>query len=217
MRIPHRAVDRLLTLGAILAIPVLGVTMWRTGQSSWEWLREYRHHRARRALADSIIVYDAGRSLLGRHTTGTDVLIEFTDYQCPACRGAGPYVDSALVAGEGHAVLILHLPLNIHPSAKRLAAAAICAEAEGKFTEMHRILLAMPPDSSQVALRQAANGAGIQDMEQFLSCLDQRATLQRINRDIEFARRLSVSGTPTFVTSNGRLLDVADLLTFAGR
>ncbi len=65
------------------------------------------------------------------------VVVEFSDYQCPYCKQAHQVLDS-VVREVGGTLVYRHMPLTlIHPEAEGAARAAICAERQGRFREMH--------------------------------------------------------------------------------
>lgn len=73
------------------------------------------------------------------------VLIEYSDFQCPACKTAAFYgqllaTDSSNLAKDV-AIVFRHFPLEkIHPNAKLAAQAAEAAGSQNKFWEMHNLL-----------------------------------------------------------------------------
>jgi protein-disulfide isomerase len=65
-------------------------------------------------------------------------MVEFSDFQCPACRYAEMPLRQidAVYAGKIH-FIFKHFPLRMHQWAKPAAAAAECAGRQGKFWEYH--------------------------------------------------------------------------------
>lgn len=84
----------------------------------------------------------------GSHMTGEKTakvtLVEFGDYQCPACAAAFPVVEQIIEAYKDNKdfnFVFRNLPLSeIHPYALPSAEAAEAAGAQGKFWEMYRTL-----------------------------------------------------------------------------
>jgi protein-disulfide isomerase len=75
-------------------------------------------------------------------------LVEYGDFECPYC-GQAEQVIRELLASFGDDVRYVwrHLPLNdVHPSAQLAAEASEAAAAQGKFWEMHDLLLAHQGD-----------------------------------------------------------------------
>ena len=62
------------------------------------------------------------------------LIVEFSDFQCPACRYAEPSVRQIFtVYGDKVRFVFKHFPLRMHEWAKPAAAAAECAGRQGKF------------------------------------------------------------------------------------
>lgn len=128
-------------------------------------------------------------------------IVEFSDYQCPYCRGfqqqlfpqlRKEYVDSGVVQ-------FIHkdLPLTrIHPQAMPAALAAVCAGVQGRFWEMHDALYANALDPALYA--KLVQQLGL-DTGKFASCLKNPAGGRSILRDMSDAQRLGISGTPSFL------------------
>lgn len=136
-------------------------------------------------------------------------VIEFTDFQCPACRThaveAQPAIDTALVSPGKVLWVVKHLPLKIHAQALIAAVAAECAGEQGKFWPMHDRLFADverwtrdPPESTLTAV---AADAGLEKAA-FEACLDGRRALERVVGDLYDAQDI-VRVTPSFVIIEG--------------
>ena len=67
------------------------------------------------------------------------VVVEYSDFQCPACAAYEPVVDRMLEELGDQVVLVYrHYPLtSIHNNAQLAAQAAEAAGLQGKFWEMH--------------------------------------------------------------------------------
>lgn len=81
-------------------------------------------------------------NLLGEATAPV-VLIEYSDFQCPACANAYPIIKAALAEFEPNQVAFVyrHLPLRqLHPNADIAARAAQAAAQQGAFFAMHDLL-----------------------------------------------------------------------------
>jgi protein-disulfide isomerase len=96
-----------------------------------------------------------------------------------------------------------HPPLNdVHPHAQIAAEAAEAAATQGRFWEMHDLLLEnqdalRPPDLLRYAER-----VGL-DLDRFTEDLRTHAGAARVAEDVDSADLSNVSGTPTFFV-NGR-------------
>ena len=128
-------------------------------------------------------------------------LVEFADFQCRFCRAEAPVVDE-VAAGYGAdlRVVFRHLPLDaIHPDARRAAVAAECAHDQGRFWELHDLLLVSALDAGAIA--EAARHVPGLDVAAWQACLDGTAAADRVEADVALAARLGIQGTPTFVVN----------------
>lgn len=187
-------------LGKITNIAILGTLLFLLLNPSGViggWVgRQFAERRQQQAVA----------ALLGELTPTTDgrpVVIEFLDYQCPACRAVAPQVSKAIEDGSA-SIVIRHLPLEaIHPMAREAAKAVVCAEQQGRFRTAHEALMG---DEELVSRRDwlgMAEFAGVADLSQFAECLEGEAADERVAADMRMAEALGISSTPTFVTPRG--------------
>jgi protein-disulfide isomerase len=70
-------------------------------------------------------------------------IVEFSDFQCPFCRNAEPTIEAVLAANAADVRLVYkEFPLtSLHENAMPAALAADCANQQGKFWEMHDLLM----------------------------------------------------------------------------
>src|ERR1700686_1786330 len=70
-------------------------------------------------------------------------LVEYGDFECPYCgRAEGAIRELLSSFGDEVRYVWRHLPLNdVHPHAQLAAEAAEAAAAQGRFWEMHDVLL----------------------------------------------------------------------------
>lgn len=141
-----------------------------------------------------------GAPTLGSHTADV-VVIEFSDFECPYCSRFAEqtmpalktqYIDSGRVQ-----LAFRHLPLANHARARPAAASAVCAARQGRFWPMHDTLFASRQRLADDDLRTHASASGL-DLGPFEACLAGDAPLD-VERDLEAARALQITGTPTFL------------------
>jgi protein-disulfide isomerase len=98
-----------------------------------------------------------------------------------------------------------HLPLtSLHPNALPAAQAAVAAQKQGKFWEMHDILFSKNDGLTPEALKSYAQRIGL-DVARFESDMAAAETKAQIQEDMRLSRQLGVRGTPTIFV-NGKLL-----------
>jgi len=133
------------------------------------------------------------------------VLIEYTDYQCPFCARAQPTLARLLETYDGHIRHVFkNLPLPMHQQAGLAAEAALCADDQGKFWELHDWLFANASSLSRETIQSQATALEL-DMERFAACLDEGTHRQQIEADADEARGFGITGTPGFLV-NGRVI-----------
>lgn len=97
-----------------------------------------------------------------------------------------------------------NLPLDNHPAAIMLHEAALAAHAQGKFWQMHDLIIADPAGTGREELLGYARRLGL-DMGRFQSDLDSAKYRPIIERDLLEARRRGVLGTPVFFVNATRV------------
>ena len=100
-----------------------------------------------------------------------------------------------------------HFPLSFHENAPKAAEAAMCADAQGKFWEMHKELFANQGALTVADLKKHAATIGL-DQAKFDSCLDSGEKKAAVDADTKAGGEAGVSGTPAFFI-NGKLLSGA--------
>jgi protein-disulfide isomerase len=132
------------------------------------------------------------------------LLVEFADFQCPACRAARPIVEETMKKHEGQTRLVFkHFPLGIHQFAEKAARGARAAQAQGKFWEMYAALFDNQDRLSPAVVDELAKGLGL-DMAKFNKDLESESMADAVARDRKQGERLDIQSTPTLYI-NGRL------------
>jgi protein-disulfide isomerase len=145
----------------------------------------------------------------GSFTTGNASaaawLVEFSDFQCPACRAFAPTVVELVKTYPDKLLFIYrHYPLSQHQYAKSAAMVAEAAGLQGKFWEMSTLLF-----ENQNRFATNPWGALASELKlnrkQFDVDLSSQTLKTKIDRDEQTAIRLRLPGTPTFFLNGIRL------------
>ena len=132
-------------------------------------------------------------------------IVEFSDFQCPFCRRAGPTLTQIEKEyGDKVQIAFKHMPLSMHAQARPAHAAAEAAGMQGKFWEMHDKIFADQRNLSPATFEKYATQIGL-DVEQYKKDLTSAKLKKRIDGDKSAASALGVTGTPAFFI-NGRYL-----------
>ncbi len=132
-------------------------------------------------------------------------LVEFSDFQCPACLSVKPVVDQILKKHESEIVFVYrHFPLEKHTFARKAAEVAEAAGEQGKFWQMYDYLFAHQSELSEEMLDNAWKPVGLKE-ESFKEALASGRYKAKVQADISDGTRFGIFSTPTFFL-NGRKL-----------
>ena len=153
-------------------------------------------------------------------------MVEFSDFQCPACRSAALTVDGLLAKHEGEIKFIYrHFPItSIHKNAMAASIAAEAAGEQGKFWEYSKVLFEKQNAWDQLGSPQdlfinLAKEAGVGDLAKFKNEISKQAKRDIVVADMSLGNQLGIDATPTFfvngnkVSTNGLTLAVEKILS----
>jgi protein-disulfide isomerase len=146
--------------------------------------------------------------LLGSPTAPVEV-IEFADFECPACGQYAtitePDVRTTLVNTGQIRVRYMDYPLSMHKNTWDASLAAACANAQGKFWEMHDALFANQDrwngeatSRPRPVIADLAKGLRL-DMTKYDACMEAETYRPQIQATLAEGERRGVHSTPTFV------------------
>lgn len=130
-------------------------------------------------------------------------IVEFGDYQCPACGAADPVVKKVLEQYADKVQFVFrHFPLPNHSNAQASSMAAEAAGAQGKYWEMHELLYARQSEWSEKTnatevFIKFAQEIGI-NVDDFKKAMDSKAYQANIDSGLTDGNALGVNSTPTF-------------------
>lgn len=132
------------------------------------------------------------------------LLVEFMDFQCPAC---GIYHDLVIKPLRDKyrgriRFAVRHFPLaDLHPQALGASIAGVCAQRQGKFFEYYDLLFENQKDLARPDLEKYASSLGL-DMPGFRSCLEDPSAKNQVIYDYEAGRSFGISNTPTLLIND---------------
>lgn len=149
-------------------------------------------------------------------------LVEYGDYQCPACHDMYPVVKSLTEENKDSLRFVFrNFPLSDkHPNARAAAASAEVASILGKFWEMHNGLYERYGDWVNTSgedrtnvFKSIAKDAGL-NPDELVKVLEERSSdvNKKINFDKALGLKIGVDATPTFIL-NGRKMGGDELKT----
>ena len=137
------------------------------------------------------------------------VMIEFADYECPYCQKVNPQVQQLKKTfGDNLTVVYKDFPLPMHHGSQKAAEAARCAGEQNKFWEYHDVLFY----SKMVEVDDLKKHAQVLnlDTERFDKCLDDGVEATAVKKDLEEAKSLGLTGTPSFFVNGHFFSGVVD-------
>lgn len=149
----------------------------------------------------------ADHVLGGSHANLT--LLEYGDYECPACIQAEPLTRHLVSSNSRQLRFVFrHFPLiEVHPNAELAAEAAEAAAAQGQFWPMHHMLFAQPHHLTSNALSGYAQAIGL-DMIRFKAEMADHIYTQRVQEHRRAGEQSGLRATPGFFL-NGTPVDVS--------
>jgi Na+/H+ antiporter NhaA len=167
------------------------------------------------AIVDLAVPVDPKRDHIRGPEEAPVTLLEYGDLECPYCGQAETVVRELLSDFGDLRYVWRHLPLNdVHPHAQLAAEASEAAAAQGKFWEMHDMMLAHQSDLVLKDILRYAQELGL-DVDRFKEHLRRRKGAPRIAEDVESADMSGVSGTPSFFINGHRHQDAYDIDTLS--
>jgi protein-disulfide isomerase len=137
------------------------------------------------------------------------VLVEFADYQCPYCQKVNPQIQQLKKEyGDNLTVIFKDFPLPMHHGSEKAAEATRCAGEQGKFWEYHDVLFY----SKQIEVDELKEHARVLklDGDRFDTCLDSGAQAGAVKKDLDEAKSLGLTGTPSFFVNGHFFSGVVD-------
>lgn len=148
-----------------------------------------------------------------------NLLIEYSDLQCPACRSYHGYFKAIEASGSADfditkkvTLVFRHFPLTqIHDKAILAAYAAEAAGKQGKFWEMTDVLYDQQPvwelsnNPQSEYFDKFAKDLGL-DVAKFNSDFNSGEVQKRVDEDVNAGNQMGLSWTPTFFL-NGQKID----------
>ncbi len=139
-------------------------------------------------------------------------VVEFSDFQCPACYQAEPNVRQLIKNNPGVKFVYRYFPIPSHKYGKLSAQAGAAAALQNKFWEMHDLLFDKQPEWSastnvQKLFEDYAQLLGL-NVETFKKDLVGKPVLDAVTNDDNYGISIGVDQTPTFFINGKKITGV---------
>ena len=161
-------------------------------------------------LAITVSAVNDNENIKGDKEAAT-TLIEYSDFQCPACGSYYPIVKKVTEdLGAKVRFAYRHFPLPQHKNAKLAATVAEAAGKQGKFWEMHDLIFQNQSDWSEeknvaILFAKYAQDIGL-DLARFQTDIASDDIKAKIENDYKSGVKAGVNSTPSFFL-NGKKMD----------
>jgi len=136
-------------------------------------------------------------------------IVEFTDFQCPACAAMQPILDNVLKSyGNKVKLVVRDFPLPMHANARKAAEAANAANAQGKFFEYTDLLFKRQNALDLASLKKYATELGL-DRARFDAALDSGKYAAEVKHDIDDGQLYGVDSTPAIFVNGFALTEMS--------
>jgi Na+/H+ antiporter NhaA len=205
-------------VGILSAAVVAGVVTWLLFRMTARLPRMTRVRAllgTTEPLTDLYDEVDPERDHIRGPLNGPVTVVEYGDFECPYCGRAEAIMRELLREFGDVAYVWRHLPLNdVHANAQLAAEASEAAGDQGRFWEMHDLLLANQDALRPSDLLRYAEELGL-DLDRFTADLRMHTGAGRVSEDVDTADMSGVSGTPTFFINGRRHYGAYDIGTLS--
>jgi protein-disulfide isomerase len=148
--------------------------------------------------------------------TAPVTIVMFSDFQCPFCSRVEPTVKQIEQKYQGKVRIVWkNYPLPFHQNAMPAAEAAMAANDQGKFWEMHDKLFANQQTLDRATYEKHAAEIGL-NVDKFKADLDSGKYKAAINADVQYGNSLGGGmGTPTFFINGHKVAGAMPLDSFS--
>jgi protein-disulfide isomerase len=145
----------------------------------------------------------SNRAISGSESA-TITVVEYSDFECPYCsRGYQTVQEVRKTYGDKVRFVFKHMPLDFHPKAMPAAKMfeAIARQSPEKAYKFHDLVFENQNDfksKGEAFLKEAAKKVGA-DLKKIDKDLADATLMDRINADMEEAKKFGITGTPGYI------------------
>ena len=140
----------------------------------------------------------AGKAFAG-NPDGDVTVVEYSDYSCPFCKQTAADIEQLIAGDKGVKVVFRELPV-LGEASREAALMSLAAAEQDKYFAFHRAMFAAGRPTP-ANIEKAARTAGLDLSAARAFARTDRARAE-VERNVEVARELQLTGTPAFVVGD---------------
>jgi len=157
-------------------------------------------------------VFQHPNSPVGGNPNGNVTVVEFFDYNCPYCKMMAPLMAQAETADPQLRIVYKEFPI-LGPGSVFAAKAALAANKQGKYVAFHRALYQVRGHIEEPQVLEVARTVGL-NVDRMKTDMKDAALDSLLERNVNLAQTLHITGTPGFVAGDQITTGATDLKTF---
>jgi predicted DsbA family dithiol-disulfide isomerase len=161
-----------------------------------------RLQERRMAQTIGLVREDLERPFEGAWAGASDpevTVVQFFDYACPYCRTSMPDIDRLLEENDDVRIVFRELPI-LSPESEQAARVSLSAARQREYMDFHRAMYAAGRPNTQT-IAEARREAGL-NAAQVESDMNADAVVAELQKNLELARQLELTGTPAFIVGD---------------
>lgn len=178
------------------------VTQKKQGERFQVWVEDLKQQAGAKVVVPFPDVPRMEVSVDDDPSLGSDkarvTIVQFAEYQCGYCGKANLTMKKLLKDYDGKVRMVFRdFPLSFHEQAIPAAIAANCAGKQGRYWEMHDVMMANQASLGENDLLGYATKVGL-DIDAWKTCRENPQERAEVMADFAAGQELGVSGTPAF-------------------
>ncbi len=155
--------------------------------------------------ANKEVLFNNDTSPVIGNPEGSDIIVEFYDYQCGHCKDMNPSISELLSDNPSAKIILKELPIfggNSEFAAK--ASLAVFKIAPKSFAHFHKQLLDVEGPLSEEKVIATAKKLDI-NVNKMKSAMEKPEIQAELKQNFQIAQKIGIQGTPAFVLTNKEL------------
>lgn len=150
--------------------------------------------------ANKAALFDDIKTPFAGNANGTEIIVEFFDYQCPHCKEMKTAMANLLNNNPDLKIIFRDWPI-FGGASLTAAKAALAANRQGQYFAMHEALLNADNPLTDEKIDKIAADVGL-DVTQLKKDMEDPSIMDQIKATFALSKELGLSGTPVFIVTN---------------